>query len=113
MADELPHGVHNGLSFASYGYYFISGSAEEKLATYKVVHLICSLSTVLILTLLYLRIKDKVDYRLFMVGAVKIYLVIFYSFIQAPYQYLYLSLVMISVPMLFVIWQKEQLKLAS
>jgi len=55
----------------------------------------------------FYKIKDRIDYRIFLLGTLKIYLVLFYNFIQIPYNYLYLPLVFVSLTMFALLFSRK------
>ena len=97
---ELPAVISNGFGMAIYYDQFIDGSAADKLWALKSTHLSLLCLTVLISMIVFYKIKDKMDYRIFLLGTLKVYLVIFYNFIQIPFGYLFLTMVFISLPMM-------------
>jgi hypothetical protein len=98
--DDTPENLLQGLGFGIYFYENISGDISDKVAGYKLAHVLLSSLTVLALGLFYFTQRAKIDYRLFLLGSLKIYLVVFYNFIQIPFHYLYLVSVFIGIPMI-------------
>lgn len=99
-AGELPALITNGFGMAIYYDQFIDGTAAEKLWFLKNTHLFLLCLTVLFSMIIFYKIKDRMDYRIFLLGTLKVYLVIFYNFIQIPFCYLFLPMVFISLPMI-------------
>lgn len=102
-AGEMPFTLYKGLGFAWVYYENYAGELADKVDAYRFLHLILSISCIAILSLLFFKIKNKIDYRIFLLGSLKIYLVIFYNFIQIPFGYLFLVSIFISLPMLALI----------
>lgn len=97
---ELPAIISNGFGMAIYYDQFIEGSPADKLWALKNTHLSLLALTVISSMIIFYKIKDQIDYRIFLLGTLKVYLVIFYNFIQIPFGYLFLPLVFISLPMM-------------
>ena len=99
-AGELPLMLGNGYGFAIYFYEFMDGTVAEKLLAYRSTHFVLSCCSALFSIIIFYKIKDQIDYRIFLLGTLKIYLVFFYNFIQIPFHYLIFPLVFISLPMI-------------
>ena len=97
---EIPAIISNGFGMAIYYDQFIDGSAADKLWALKSTHLSLLCLTILASMIIFYKIKDRIDYRIFLLGTLKVYLVIFYNFIQIPFCYLFLPMVFISLPMI-------------
>lgn len=108
----LPWHILNGNGFAAWMYTFKSGSIEERFFLMQKIHLVLVTTTVIVLLLVYFFQKTTIDYKWYTVCAIKIYLTVFYSFIQVPYTYLFLVPVMYSIAML-VMMNKETQPLKS
>lgn len=96
---NLIHGVGMGIFF----YEYVTGDIVDKLNACRLGHLIASISSVILMGIWYFKNESKVLPGLFLLGSLKIYLVVFYNFIQIPFIYLYWILPMISVVMLAVV----------
>jgi len=107
---EMPILLTNGFGFAIYFYEFMDGSIAEKLWAYRMTHLGLSASVALMSMIIFYKIKDQIDYRIFLLGTLKIYLVFFYNFIQIPFHYLIFPLVFISLPMIALLLTQLKIK---
>jgi hypothetical protein len=80
----------NGLGFT--GWFlelFPTMSAEKSVEAYKPIHFIASILTTAILTVFYIfRRRTIGDVKAYLLFSLKIYLAVFYVFIQIPYHYL-------------------------
>jgi hypothetical protein len=66
-----------------------------------------SVLTGLLLLYVFLRLRNKIsDDKMYMLGAMKLYLTVFYTFVLIPYTYLYIIPLTISVLILFISYQK-------
>jgi len=92
--------LRNGLGFTSYALAFIPGSLAHKLAVYKNSHLLVSILTVVGLGWYFIRHRARYDVYIFLLFSLKVYLVVFYVFIQIPYKYLIFLPVMLSMSLL-------------
>ncbi|MDX2001483.1 MAG: hypothetical protein SFW35_03575 [Chitinophagales bacterium] len=96
-----PHHLFQGIGFACYFFDFAPGNLEQKLSLLKMVHLALSGSVVILLGLLYFfKLRTYLEPRRFLLASLNIYLVVFYSFIQIPYQYLMIVPLFASLPLL-------------
>lgn len=108
-AEDPPFALFKGFGMAGFFYEYVPGDLETKLKACQRFHFIASIFTVILLGGIFYKIKNKIDYRIFLLGSLKIYLVIFYNFIQIPFNYLFLTLVMVSLPMIgLLVRQYEQ-----
>lgn len=91
--------LFNGLGFTAY----LSpqhGDIEAKLALYKKLHLVMCILALMFLGLFYWRTRHKYTLDSFLLFSFKIYLAVFYAFIQIPYKYLLLTPVIVSASLL-------------
>lgn len=102
-ASGLKVNIFNGNGFTSWIYSFKDGSIEERFAFAKSLHLILVSSTTVLLAAVYYKFKNKVHYKLYLLCGLKIYLAVFYGFIQVPYYYLFVVPVMYSLAMLLIV----------
>jgi hypothetical protein len=101
--DEPPFALYKGLGFGIFFYEGMDGSTADKVLAYRKFHLAASLLTVIGLGLLYFFwMKKNIDYRIFLLASLKIYLVIFYNFIQIPFGYLYFVPTFLSAPIILM-----------
>lgn len=108
IIDGKPVIFFNGHGLAEFFYTYYPGTIEEKLQACRLTHLLASAGTIGILGIIYFRVRKTMDYRIFLLGSLKIYLVVFYNFIQIPFNYLFMVPFFISLPMLALLWLELQ-----
>lgn len=101
---DKPYHLFRGVGFACYFYDFLHGSLKDRLRILQSVHLIISALSVLLLGFIYVKLKHRIEYKLYLLFSLKVYLTLFYSFIQVPYIYLFLVPVFVSLSILWVIF---------
>lgn len=101
---DKPYHLFRGVGFACYFYAFLDGNLLDRLKILQYTHYIISILSVLILGFLYMSLKKQVDYRLYLLFSLKIYLTFFYNFIQVPYTYLFMVPLFISLVIILVIF---------
>ena len=101
-SNGLPLHIFNGNGFVAWIYSFKNGSIEERFAFAKSLHFILISSTTMLLTLIYYKFKDSINNKVFLLCSLKIYLAVFYGFIQVPYTYLFVVPAMYSIVLLFL-----------
>jgi hypothetical protein len=90
-----------GVGFAGFFYSFAGGNVEHRLKLVQMVHLAACTLTISGLAFWYFRqLKGSVPIRLFLLCSLKIYLVVFYTFIQIPYAYLMVTPLFATLPLL-------------
>jgi len=104
---ELPALLDQGLGLAIYFNEMIEGTSTDKSNALRLAHLISLCLMVLLSMIGFYKIKDRIDYRIFLLGTLKIYLVLFYNFIQIPFNYLYLPLVFVSLTMFALLFSRK------
>lgn len=97
----LPAHVGNGLSAAPW-FYALPLPLEAKIAWIQRAHALLSASAAAGLALFYWRRGPRYDYRYLALVGLKLYLVVFYFFIQIPYSYLISLSVLLSVFVMLV-----------
>lgn len=99
----------NGFGFTAWAIRFIPGDLRHVLGVYQKVHLVMCFIT--IAGLLYLYWKKRAVYSLqaFLLFSFKVYLAVFYAFIQIPYRYLYIVPVIVSSVLLANAFNKRWL----
>lgn len=102
----LPIHILNGNGFVSWIYSFKSGTVEERFVFAKSLHMIMVFATTISLTALYFKLKDKLNNTVFLLCSFKVYLAVFYGFIQVPYTYLFVVPLMYSLVMLMILNKK-------
>jgi hypothetical protein len=98
LPGEKPVQLFRGMGMAGLFYDFIPGPVEQRLDVLRKIHLAFSLLTVIGLGWYYYRNRLRVSLSLFLLAALQIYLSVFYHFIQIPYDYLFLTLIYVSIP---------------
>jgi hypothetical protein len=99
---EKPVHIYNGLGFALY-FLEKGGDTVIQIASLKKLMLLLTPSVSIVLGLVWWRFKDKLDFSLFAVCSLKISLAVFYAFIQIPYSYLYVTPIILSLAVLYVL----------
>jgi hypothetical protein len=93
----LPFQLSNGYGFAIYFYGTGKGSLLEKLDALQWTHRVISLALPIAGTVWYMiRGKNRISLHRFLLLFLYFYLVVFYSFIQVPYAYLFFTVLMLS-----------------
>lgn len=92
-----PVHLYNGLGMASWTYrVFGNWALHRRLEFHQRLHLVISLLTVAALAIWYLRRRSRVTLDTFLLFSLKVYLTVFYCFIQIPYKYLFLVPLIVS-----------------
>ncbi len=87
-----PYHLFEGIGLTSLFYKFVEGTVEYKLSVLQKSHIIFLILTSTISILFYYILKRKniiINTSIYLLLSLKIYLTIFYTFIQVPYKYLY------------------------
>lgn len=98
---EYPDHLGKGIGYAVYFYDFYPGSLEEKLLACKLTHLILSLLIGLIIGIAFWMKRAKWSSSIYLLLSLKLYFIIFYSFIHVPY--IYLQLVPLTISLAIVL----------
>jgi len=104
---EMPALLAQGFGLAIYFDQLIEGTSADKSTALRLAHLLSLCFMLLVSMIGFYKIKDRIDYRIFLLGTLKIYLVLFYNFIQIPYNYLYLPLVFVSLTMFALLFSRK------
>jgi uncharacterized membrane protein YfhO len=100
----LPAHLYNGVGMAPFFYEYASGSTLEKIMLLKQVHVMLLLAIVTGAALLYWRQRSpRMNYQMYAVVVLKLYLTTFYAFVQVPYTYLAMVGVFTSVFMVLML----------
>lgn len=102
-----PYHLEQGIGFAIYFFKWVHKDMIGQIDACRQFHMIISLSTVFVLGLIYLLKRKKIVHiLLFLVGSFKVYMVVFYSFIQVPYVYLQIVPVFMNIPLVYLAIQQ-------
>lgn len=99
--------MYNGFGFTSWALALIPGDLGQVLWVYQKIHLILCLTTVAGLFYYYQKKKGVYDLNTFLLFSFKLYLAIFYAFIQIPYKYLYLVPAIVTSALLVPVFRKD------
>lgn len=112
---DKPFQLFRGTGLAGFYYDRSTGTVEQKLKTFKTIHLVLTLSTVFLLAAWYwlLGKKQKLYVPLVAAAALKIYMAVFYGFVLIPYVYLYIVPLISSVFVLYYIRQQSRISQIS
>lgn len=101
QADERPVHLGRGLGFAVYVYDFIKGDVVFKLKVIQMINAITSLMAAISIAGLYWHFRNRMRRpKLFLIFALKFYIMIFYSFLHVPYAYLYILPMLLWLPII-------------
>jgi hypothetical protein len=90
----------NGLGFTAWATWLLQGAPHTQLLTYQIIHMtLCSIIIVACMVY-FIRSRNKLPLKPFLLSSLKLYLTVFYLFIQTPYNYLFIVPVIISAAML-------------
>lgn len=102
--------LYNGIGFTPYAMAWFPGDLGHKLMLYKNLHLTMCIATVIGLAWFYARNREKYPLQVFLLFSFKVYLVVFYVFIQIPYKYLHFVPVMVSASLLAAAYRTTNVK---
>lgn len=92
--------LFNGYGFTSWAVSFFPGDLHHQLSVYQALHLVLCSLTVLALGVWYYFRRATISLQHMLLFSLKVYLAVFYAFIQIPYKYLYLTPVIITSALL-------------
>ncbi|MEZ4979697.1 MAG: hypothetical protein R2772_10420 [Chitinophagales bacterium] len=98
---EYPDHLGKGIGYAVYFYDFYPGSLEEKLVACRMTHLILSCIITIVIFIAFWIKKAKWNSPIYLLFSLKLYFIIFYSFIHVPY--IYLQLVPLTISLAIVL----------
>ncbi len=112
---DKPFQLFRGTGMAAWFYNRSRGTVEEKLKMYKTIHLVLTMSAVLLLAVWYWLIgkKQRLYIPLVAAAALKIYLAVFYGFVLIPYVYLYIVPLISSIFVLYYVRQQSRISQIS
>jgi hypothetical protein len=99
----LPVHVFNGLSASSWVYTYVDLPLDKKVTLVQYLHVLASGAVVVLLAGFYWRFGRRYDYRYLAIIGLKLYLAVFYFFVQIPYSYLIALSVLLSVFVLLIV----------
>lgn len=85
---QQPMHLYNGIGLAVYFHKFLDWELAERIRALRLTMIVMSVLTVLASGWVYLKYRKRIDYRLFLLISLKVYLSVFYAFMQVPYIYL-------------------------
>ena len=95
--DDLPFQLSQGYGFAIYFYQWGKGEIIQRLKLTQMVHFIICIALPVATVLWYwLRKTNRLSLNWFLLFSLKLYLILFFTFIQVPYAYLFLTPLMVS-----------------
>lgn len=94
------HYLYNGLGFSSFAVRYLPGTIGTRLHIYQAMHLLACVTTFILCVYYYKKKKHQYDLKKYLLFSLKIYLTVFYLFLQTPYNYLYIVPLMISAGIL-------------
>ena len=84
----LPPQLFNGVGAASWFYTHGSGTLGEKIAALQRTHVVACVAVMALVAGLYYRFRHRLPYQIAALLGLKLYLTVFYTFLQIPYLYL-------------------------
>lgn len=98
---QLPEHLTKGVGFAYFFYKIPHIEIIKKIQLMQVVLFSLLLLFNIVMLIVYWKYRQQVNRKIFLLGSLKIYLTLFYTFIHVPYIYLYTVPLMISVGIIF------------
>lgn len=103
-ADAKPHHLNRGMGFAIYFYDFVGGEVVDRLALNKIVHrLVALVVAILIFSGYFFWRKKGLNVKVYLIIALKFYLLFFYGLFQVPFGYLFMLPLFMSFPLIYMI----------
>jgi hypothetical protein len=99
--------LYNGFGFTAWALKLVPGDLNHVLTVYQKIHLVLCISTVGGLFYYFKQKKDSINLNAFLLFSFKVYLAVFYAFIQIPYKYLFLVPVVVSGVLLAEVFKRE------
>ncbi|MEZ4828741.1 MAG: hypothetical protein R3C61_21015 [Bacteroidia bacterium] len=94
---KVPHVMRDETGFASWVYLLSEKGAEEKIRLIQKIHLGVSLGTALLIGLGWLLVRWKIPAKYYFLFTLKLYLGLFYAWIQVPFFYLFITPLFLSL----------------
>ena len=85
---QAPPQLFSGVGAAAWFYTYWPGDLPAKIEWLQRTHVVLSAGTVGLVAVAYHRLRKRLDYRLIALIGLKLYLTVFYTFLQIPYLYL-------------------------
>lgn len=99
---EIPYHLGRGIGFAVYAYTGMEAELIDKVNRMKLINVATAALTFLLMLAFYFLMKKRIKHmKLFLIGMLKVYLMIFYSFIYMPYLYLYITPLLLGASILY------------
>ena len=98
--------MYNGFGFTAWALKLVPGDLRHILTVYQKIHLVLCMSTIAALIYYYWKKKAVLDLNVFLLFSFKVYLAVFYAFIQIPYKYLYLVPIIVTSALLVEVFRK-------
>ncbi|MFC5270802.1 hypothetical protein [Adhaeribacter terreus] len=83
-----PMHLYNGIGLAVYFNKFLDWELADRIRALRNTMIFMALLTVAVSGWVYVKYRTRIDYRIFLLISLKLYLSIFYAFMQVPYIYL-------------------------
>lgn len=99
-ATQQPEQLYQGLGFAAYFHAFGPGDVLARIELLRLVQGTSCLLIVVAAGVYWFRRRPQLDYRLYALLVLKVYLATFYAFVQVPYIYLTALVPFLTVPVL-------------
>jgi hypothetical protein len=103
VAPELPEHLYKGVGLAVLFLRFAPGTLAEQVQLVRLVHAGVCIAVVLASAFYWFKYRPRIDYRIYSLLTLKLYLVTFYAFVQVPYVYLTLVGVSLAWPILLLL----------
>ncbi len=100
--ENLQNTIFTGLGLSGFFYDFVDGDILTRLAVLKKAHILLSTGFVILCSVAFFIYREMINNtELYLLGTFKIYLAIFYGFIQLPFHYLFLVPLFVSLICVF------------
>ncbi|WP_345234262.1 hypothetical protein [Hymenobacter saemangeumensis] len=87
-ATQGPVHLYSGVGMAAWFHTYAGGELADKIALLQRTHVVLSVGVVGLAAWLYYRLRHRLNYQIAALLALKLYLTVFYTFLQIPYLYL-------------------------
>ncbi|MBO0360903.1 hypothetical protein J0X19_23285 [Hymenobacter sp. BT186] len=98
-----PEHLYRGVGLAIFFHRFTPGPLAQQVQLVRLVHACACVAVVVAAATYWFRQRPRLDYRVFALLALKVYLATFYAFVQVPYIYLTLVGVALAWPILLLL----------